>query len=66
MQNFRDPVNWFKDITTETLVAELRFNRETGLATYLQYTYDWHRIHEVEGSLDNDVEGVNLLIESTQ
>ncbi len=66
IENFRDPENWFKDFTTETLVAELRFNRETGLATYLQYTYNWHRIHEVEGSLDNDVEGVNLLIESTQ
>lgn len=66
IENFRDPENWFKDITTETLVAELRFNRETGLATYLQYTYNWHRIHEVEGSLDNDAESVDLLIESTQ
>lgn len=66
IENFRDPENWFKDTTTETLVAELRFNRETGLLTYLQYTYNWHRIHEVEGSLDDDVEGVNLLIESTQ
>ncbi|MHA1551591.1 MAG: hypothetical protein ACTSQC_06575 [Candidatus Heimdallarchaeaceae archaeon] len=66
IENFRDSDNWFKDITTETLVAELRFNRETGLATYLQYTYNWHRIHEVEGSLDDDVEGVDLLIKSTQ
>ncbi|MCG3223389.1 MAG: hypothetical protein H7647_02900 [Candidatus Heimdallarchaeota archaeon] len=66
IENFRNPDNWFKDFTTETLVAELRFNRETGLATYMQYTYSWHRIHEVEGSLDNDAESVDLLIESTQ
>lgn len=66
IENFRNPDNWFKDFTTETLVAELRFNRETGLATYLKYTYNWHRIHEVEGSLDNDAEAVDLLIESTQ
>ena len=66
VENFRNPDNWFKEHTTETLVAELRFNRETGLATYLQYTYNWHRIHEVEGSIDNDAESVDLLIESTQ
>ncbi len=66
IENFRDPDNWFKDFTTETITSELRFNRETGLATYIQYTYNWHRIHEVEGSLDNDVESVDLLIESTQ
>ena len=66
VDNFRDPDNWFKDHTIETTAAELRFNRETGLLTYLAYTYDWHRTHAVEGSLDDDVEGVNLLIESTQ
>ncbi|MHA1346363.1 MAG: hypothetical protein ACTSVO_02285 [Candidatus Heimdallarchaeaceae archaeon] len=66
IENFKDPDNWFKDHTIETTVAELRFNRETGLLTYLQYKYDWHRIHEIEGSLDNDVEGVDLLIESTE
>ncbi|MBY8999723.1 MAG: hypothetical protein KGD64_02305 [Candidatus Heimdallarchaeota archaeon] len=65
IDNFRNPESWFKDHTTETLVAELRFNRETGLLTYLQYTFNWHRIHEIEGSLDDDVEGVDLLIEST-
>ncbi len=66
IENLRDPDNWFKDHTIETTVAELRFNRETGLLTHLAYTYDWHRTHEIEGSLDDDVEGVNLLIESTQ
>jgi len=66
IENFRDPENWFKEHTTETLVAELRFNRETGLVTYLQYNFNDHSIYEIEGSLNDDVEAVELLIESTQ
>ncbi|MCK4896269.1 MAG: hypothetical protein KAS47_05630, partial [Candidatus Heimdallarchaeota archaeon] len=66
VENFRNPDNWLKEHTTETLVAELRFNRETGLVTYLQYNFNWNRILETEGSLVDDVEAVNLLIESTQ
>lgn len=66
VENFRNPDNWFKEHTTETLVAELRFNRETGLVTYLQYTFNWNRILETEGSLVDDTTAVDLLIESTQ
>ena len=66
VENFRNPDNWLKEHTTETLVAELRFNRETGLVTYLQYNFNWNRILETEGSLVDDVESVNLLVESTQ
>ena len=66
VENFRNPDNWLKEHTTETLVAELRFNRETGLVTYLQYNFNWNRILETEGSLVDDVEAVNLLVESTQ
>ena len=60
-----DPENWYMEHETETLTTELRYNRETGLVTYLHYTYDWHRIYEVEGSLDDDVDTLELIIEST-
>ncbi len=66
IEDFRDSEDWFKEHTIETSVTELRFNRETGLATYLQYTYSQHRVYEIEGSLDDDIESVDLLIESTQ
>ncbi len=66
IEDFRDSEDWFKEHTIETSLTELRFNRETGLATYLQYTYSQHRVYEIEGSLDDDIESVDLLIESTQ
>ena len=60
-----DPMNWEKTIETTSRYVEIRFNIKTGLLTYLDYDYAWHRERTVEGSVDIDDNSINLLIEST-
>ncbi len=63
--DFIDPENWQKEQTTTDRTVEIRFNVETGLVVYLLYEYTWHNIRQVEGSLDDDINSISLVIEST-
>ncbi len=65
-EDFVDPENWQKEQTKIDRTIEMRFNIETGFLVYLYYYDNWHNILEREGSLDDDVENIELLIESTQ
>lgn len=60
-----DSVNWEKTSETTSRYVEIRFNIKTGLLSYLDYDYAWHRERTVEGSVDIDDNSINLLIEST-
>jgi len=60
-----DPENWQKTYETTNRYIEIRFNVKTGLITYIDYDYAFHRERTVEGSLDITDNSINLLIEST-
>jgi len=60
-----DPVDWEKTYETTNRYVEIRFNVKTGLLTYLDYDYAFHRERTVEGLLDITDNSINLLIKST-
>ena len=60
-----DPEDWEKTYETINRYIEIRFNVKTGLLTYVDYDYAFHRERTVEGSLDITDNSINLLIKST-
>lgn len=60
-----NPEDWEKTYETINRYIEIRFNVKTGLLTYVDYDYAFHRERTVEGSLDITDNSINLLIKST-
>jgi len=61
--NLQDP--WEKTKTNTKENIEVRFNVNTGLLSYIEYSFEEHFEREVDGSVDIDDEEILVHIEST-